>query len=102
MTRGLRTYIVTSSQFFDVYKKHPFVELCKVTLSVLALRADIERTSQSASTGANFPKRHPFAAWLSSFLTAYAGSFLACLLMAESPLKPFCNPNSLLYVSVAW
>jgi len=98
----LRSYVTTSSQFFDAHKKHPAVELLKVTLSVALLRADIDRTSSSNSSSSNFARRHPFAVWFSSFLSAYAGSILACILMAESPLKPFCNPNCLLYVTAAW
>ena len=79
-----------------------FSELLKVTLSVALLRPDIDRTSSSNSSSSNFARRHPFAVWFSSFLSAYAGSILACILMAESPLKPFCNPNCLLYVTAAW
>lgn len=101
MNGFLRTYVTTSSHFFDAHKKHPAIELLKVTLSVAVLRADMDRTSSSSSSR-NFARRHPFATWFSSFITAYAGSILACILMAESPLKPFCNPNCLLYVTAAW
>lgn len=95
-------YVTNSSAFIDAYKKHPGIEMCKVLFSVLALRADIRATATSTLQAQDFTRRHPFATWLSAFMTAYAGSLLSSFLMGESVLKPLCNPMSLLYVTFAW
>jgi len=69
-----RMYVTNSSAFIDAYKKHPGIEMCKVLFSVLALRADIRATATSTLQAQDFTRRHPFATWLSAFMTAYAGS----------------------------
>jgi len=92
----------------DAYKKHPAIELAKVTLAVLGLRLDLVKSELlssptcSASAVPRFAHAHPFVTWLSSFATAYAGSLLGCLLTGDSILQPFTNASSLLYATIAF
>jgi len=100
--------VETCSGVLDAYKKHPGIELAKVTLAVLGLRLDLVKSELLSSPGSNlaavprFAHAHPFVTWLSSFATAYAGSILGCLLTGESPLQPFTNAASLLYATLAF
>jgi len=97
-------FVATSSDFLDAYKKHPAVELAKVTLAVLGLRLDLLKSeaSSSSSTVPRFAHSHPFVTWLSSFCTAYAGGIVAAFLTGDSVLTPFANPDSLLFATIAF
>lgn len=96
------------SEFLDEYKKHPGVELAKVTLAVLGLRLDLVKSELSANPSINvaavprFAHAHPFVTWLSCFATAYAGSILGCFLAGDSILLPFTNASSLLFSTIAF
>jgi len=100
--------VESCSGVLDAYKKHPAIELAKVTLAVLGLRLDLVKSellsspTSSAAAVPRFAHAHPFVTWLSSFATAYAGSILGCILTGDSILQPFTNASSLLYATIAF
>lgn len=49
-----------------------------------------------------FSRKHPFACWLSSMLTIFAGGILTNFLLGEDMLAPFDDEERVLMATAVW
>ena len=47
-------------------------------------------------------RKHPFACWISSMLSCFAGYIVSNLLLGEMPLAPFKNAENVALASLVW
>lgn len=74
----------------------PYFDIANYALSCIHVRDDMNPNFLMVS------RKHPFACWISSMLSCFAGYIVSNLLLGEMPLAPFKNAENVALASLVW
>lgn len=77
-------------------KMYPYFDIAHCIVACMYVREDLAGGAQL------FSRKHPFACWLSSMFSVFAGGIVASFLLGEPILANFKTPNLVILATIVW